>query len=218
MVSIISILGDIKSGIRKNDLKLLNYYHEVPVLYPAAIDMVDKEIVEITMHGVHAAVLALQKQTFLKSSSFPDGLCVHSFLEYINVRNCMAVLGRFAYVNVNAERRNAVRVKVDSDVDIIYSSSGHSFAGRLHDISVSGLSFFAQGLLPVGIGDEGTISIRLSGRELHIPSMFLKTDKKDEGYIHAFSILPDSKTEILVSQFIYARQVDIIREIKEQIV
>ena len=216
--AILAILMEIKSGKKKNDLKLLNYYHEIPVSYSATIDLIDRDCIEVTLHQAQAAVLGLQKQTILKSEHFPDELSVHSYVEYINVRNCMAVLGRFAYASVRAERRNAVRVNIGILINAEFIADELSISGQLEDISLTGLAISTFSPIPVGINNEGVINIVLMGKSLAIKAALLRSKELDNSHLHMFSIELDSKMEITVSQFIYSRQVEIIRELKDHVI
>ncbi len=213
---ILAIIGDIKSGKKKNDIRLLNYYNEIPVSYPATIDQIDRDCVEITVHQAQAAVIGLQKQTLLKSQHFPDALSVHCYVEYINVRNSMAVLGRFAYASVRAERRTSVRVNVGFMVKADFRSAGFGISGQIVDISLTGIAISSFDPMPSVIEEGGVINTVLSGRPISVKASFLKSKEADNSYIHMFSIEPDSQTETLISQFIYIRQVEIIRELKDQ--
>lgn len=214
--AIVAVLRDIKAGTVKNDLKLLNYYHEVPVSYGVTIDSIEGDTVEFTVHPAQAAVLGLQKQTLMKSSHFPNGLGVHCFVEYINVRNRMAVLGRFAYASIRADRRAAVRVNVGAPpIMAQYQAGGQTFCGELKDISVTGLAVLASEEMPTGMPEEGMLTLSLMGNSLVVKAATVRSVVADAGRLQTFRIELDAKMEEIVSQFIYSRQVEIIRELKE---
>ncbi len=213
---ILAIIRDIKYGKKKNDLKLLNYYHEIPVSYAATIDSIDNDCIEATVHQAQAAVLGLQKQTIIKSANFPDGLAVHCYVEYISVRNCFSVLGRFAFATVRAERRNAVRVDIAVMIKADFVSAGQQIPGQLEDISLTGLALSAFNPLPSGIDSNGVINIVIAGNNITVKAELLRSKEMDHGYLHMFKIELEPQMEIIVSQFIYSRQVEIIRELKEK--
>lgn len=216
--AIVAVLRDIKTGTLKNDLKLLNYHHEVPVSYGVTIDSIDGDAVEFTVHQAQAAILGLQKQTLMKSSHFPEGLGVHCFVEYINVRNRMTVLSRFAYAAIRADRRSAVRVRVgEPSVETAYQAEGQSVQGVLKDISVTGLAMVTPEELPTGIPETGTLTLNLLGNRLTVKATMVRSAAVGEGCLITFRIELDAKMEEIVSQFIYSRQVEIIRELKEYI-
>ena len=215
---ILSVLQKIKDGILKNDLKLLNYYHEVPVSYGVTIESVEGDAAELTVHQAQAAVLGLQKQTLLKSSHFPSGLGVHCFVEYINVRSQLAVLGRFVYASIRADRRNAVRVYAGApSITTQFKAEGQCVGGELKDISVTGMAVISSSELPSGLSEEGMLTLNLMGHVMAVKAVMVRSIPVEEGHLHTFRIELDAKMEEVVSQFIYSRQVEIIRELKEHI-
>ncbi len=214
--AILHVLREIKAGRLKNDLKLLNYYQEVPISYAAKIETIDTDCIEITAHQAQAVVLGLQKQVLLTSVLFPQGLGVHCFVEYVNVKNCFAVLGRFAYAAIRAERRGAVRVSIDGFLSATYTAETQSLSGRADDISVSGVAIHNQQAVPAGISDSGILQLSVQGATLLLPATLIKSSENDAGFIHTFRFEPDKHADMVISQYIYCRQVEIIRQLKEQ--
>lgn len=216
MEAILKILRGIKEGLLKNDLKLLNYYHEIPISYATKIEKIDTDCIECSAHQAQSVALGLQKQTLLTSSAFPQGLGVHCFVEYINVRNCFAVLGRFAFASIRAQRRNAVRVRIEEYVPAVYNSEGQIIEGRAFDISVSGIALQTQQEKPAGLQNNGNLQLSIQGSEIQLPSILVASSKRDDYFVHTFTIEPDKRADNLISQYIYSRQVEIIRQLKEQ--
>lgn len=215
--AIMQVLTDIKEGKLKNDLKVLSYYHNVPISYAAKIDSIDKESLEVSINQAQAVVLDLHKQTFVTSSHFPEGLTVHCYVEYVNVRNSYAVLGRFAYASNRAEKRGAVRVDVDSLLEAEYKAGDQSFSGKIQNISIIGLALECLTPKPVGIEEHGELIFTVQGNRMKISATLVRTYELEHGFLHAFRIELDSKAELLISQFVYTRQVEIIRELKDRI-
>lgn len=214
---ILQILRSIKAGGLPNDLKLLNYYHEVPISYGAKIDAIDADNVEVSAQQAQAVVLGLQKQCLMTSAHFPQGLGVHCFVEYVNVKNCFAVLGRFAFASIRAHRRAAVRVKVEESIQACYKAAGQEIRGQLNDISASGIALESQQESPVGLAESGSLTIVLQGKTFEIPAQHVKSRRHEEGFIHSFRIEPDKQADAQISQYVYSRQVEIIRQLKEQL-
>ena len=214
--TILHTLREMKAGRLKNDLKLLNYYHEVPISYAAKIDSIDSDCIEVTAHQAQSVVLGLQKQVLLTSSSFPQGLGVHCFVEYVNVKNCFAVLGRFAYASIRADRRNAVRVTTEGCLTATYTAEAQSLSGRADDISVSGISVHSQLAAPAGMLQNGILQLCIQNHELTLSATLIKSSTRDAVFIHTFSFEPDKDADKIISQYIYSRQVEIIRQLKEQ--
>ena len=214
--AILHILREMRAGRLKNDLKLLNYYHEVPISYAAKIETIDADCIEVTAHQAQAVVLGLQKQVLLTSALFPQGLGVHCFVEYVNVKNCFAVLGRFAYASIRAERRGAVRVSINGFLSATYTAETQSVAGRADDISVSGVAIYNQQAVPAGIPASGVLELLIQETTLRLPATLIKSAENDEGFVHTFRFEPDKNADKIISQYIYSRQVEIVRQLKEQ--
>jgi c-di-GMP-binding flagellar brake protein YcgR len=214
--AILQVLREIKAGKRPNDLKLLNYYNEVPISYAAKIDKIESDCIECTVHQAQSVVFSLQKQTLLTSSAFPQGLGVHSYAEYVNVKSCFAVLGRFVYATIHANRRAAVRVKVDGFHPASYLAEEYHLSGRIFDISVTGIAMQADHAAPAGLPEHGAIHIAINGADLAIPSSLVKVMEIDGACIYCFKTEPDKHADKEISHFIYSRQVEIIRQLKEQ--
>lgn len=217
MEAILRILHEIKNGSLKNDLKLLNYYHEVPISYATTIEKIESDCIECSAHQAQSVALGLQKQTLLTSAAFPQSLGVHCIVEYVNVKNCFAVLGRFAFASVRAQRRGAVRVRIQECISACYSAEGQNLEGRASDISVTGIAIQNRTPKPVGLPESGIIQLDFPGNKLELPTSFVTTTEHNGEFTHTFKIEPDKRADNLISQYIYTRQVEIIRELKEQL-
>jgi hypothetical protein len=212
-------LSNIFAGKIKNDLKLLNYYEEMPISYGnTIIDDCSGGTLELTVHPNQAVVIESQKQTLIKSSHFPDGLYVHSIAEYTNSNKNYIVLGRFAYAHVRAERRTAIRVKIQGQISVtIQADSGASCTAKLVDLSVKGIKVLDA---EMSFQDEAACTLKfvLLGNTITLPGVFLRDKINEKGHFFVFTIHPDSQTEAIISKLIYSRQVEIIQTIKEQII
>jgi hypothetical protein len=215
--AIMQVLTEIKEGKLRNDLKVLSYYHNVPISYAAKIDSLDKDSIEVSINQAQAVVLELHKQTFITSSHFPPGLAVHCYVEFVNVKNSYAVLGRFAYASNRAEKRGAVRVDVGSLLEAEYRAGNQSISGNIINISIIGLALMSHTATPAGIEEQGELLFAVQGNRIKVVAALVNTYDLEQGFLHAFKIELDSKAELLISQFVYTRQVEIIRELKDRI-
>lgn len=213
---IVGILTDLLTGRYKNDLKLVNYYQEMPISYGAVeIDECSGGTLELTVHQNQAVVMAHQKQTILKSKHFPDGLSVHAIAENVNINKSYVMLGRFAYANINAERRAAIRVKMQEDIPVTITVDSSTYTGQLVDISVSGVKVKDSGLS----SDSANASICISfpAETISLSGVFLREKRNENGHFHVYTFEADTNAETVISKIIYARQVEIIQMLKDQI-
>lgn len=215
--AIVHTLRAMHDGLKRNDLRLINYHHEIPISYPVVIERIDQDMVDLQVHPNQAVVLSTQRQALLKSAAFPKGLGVHAIAEYVNIRNSFVTLGRFVYANIRAERRDTVRVAVEERTDAVYWADNQKAAGQLLDISLGGIALLSEAALPVGIAERGEIRFSLLGAPLEAPAQLVGSRRREGGYLHTFRIEVDTQTDLAISQFIYARQVEIIRDLKEKL-
>ncbi len=216
LAAIIQTFREIQSGQKKNDLRLINYYHEIPVSYPVTIEGVEEDTVDLKVHQAQSMVLAMQKQALIKSAAFPQGLGVHAMVEHNSTKKCIAILGRFAYASIRAERRDSVRVAIEEKIHAEYQAEDQSVEGQLRDISLTGFALHSSTPLPAGIKEEGVARIPLGETVLVLPTRLIATVQKDDGYLHAFNFDVDKQADKIISHYIYNRQVEIIRNLKEQ--
>lgn len=211
-----SVLADVSSGHRKNDIKLVNYFQEMPISYGTVdIDECSGGVLEITAHQNQTVVIAHQKQTILKSKHFPDGLSVHAIAENVNLKKSCVALGRFAYVRITAERRNAVRVRLQESIQVTVKTHSAVYTGILADISVSGIKIKNSGL-PSNPANA-LINISFTGINISLSGTFLREKIDEDGQFHVFTIDPDNSSEGIISKLIYVRQVEIIQMLKDQL-
>lgn len=216
--SIVNVFAEMTSGRLKPDINLLNYYNEVPVSYGSTICSVDKDSVELLVHEHQALIMKNDNSTLIKSKHFHKGLAVHCYAAYVSVPKKTVILHNFAYAQIRAERREAVRVKVDGMIPVKFSYEEGEVNGSVVDISGTGISF--QTTTPPGINSDqnGFISFAIMGTALAVPGTFIRSLANADRHIYIFQIKPDRISENVICKFIYQRQVEIIQEIKEGLV
>lgn len=214
--AIIKTFKDIQTGSIPCDVKLLNYYREIPVSFGATITNVMDDRVDMNVHQNQAVVMKHAKQTLIKCEYFPNGLGVHSYVAMTNVNSGRAILTRFAYAQIAAERRGAVRVEIDFPLEGGFAAPGGALVGNVADISVTGASLDLSIKPAVDIAVEGEFVCLLPNGRIKVPARFLKSFETEKGYRVVVTFAPDNKLELLISQFIFSLQVEIIRELKDQ--
>ncbi len=212
---ILETLAAIKKGTLSNDLRLLNYYRSIPVNFGATVEFIDGDTVELSVHQQQAVVMHLEKQTFLKSSHFPND--VLAAVSYVNIDKCVAMATKFAYAVIRAERRQFVRVEVKDRIDGTFSAPAVTVKGTLNDISIGGIAIVAAIPNPPEGSLKGTVRLGLPGGPFDIPATLLRVIPAQENNLAICEIQPDARAEKGISQYIFQRQVEIIRELKDSI-
>lgn len=214
--AIIKVFQDIHAGAIPCDVKLLNYYREIPVSFSATITNVMDDRVDVNVHQNQAVVMKHVKQTLIKCEYFPNNLGVHSYVAMTNVNSGRAILTRFAYAQIAAERRGAVRVEIDFPLEGTFVAPGAELAGKVADISVTGASLNLSAKPAMDANIEGKLVCQLPSGRIEVPAQLLKYFETENGYRAVVTFSPDNKLELLISQFIFSLQVDIIRDLKDQ--
>jgi len=216
---IVRVFSEIAAGRLKSDLKLLNYVDEVPVSFGATINIVERESVELEVHEHQAVIIKRDNSTLIKSRHFYNGLSVHCYAAYVNVPKKIVILHNFAYAQIRAERREAVRVKLHGKLPVKFSYENVKIVGYMVDISANGVSICSSSVPSTETGQSGLLNFTISGNSLEVSGTFVKiATKGDDGDICVFQMEPDMKTDAIIGLFIYQRQVEIIQLLKEGLV
>lgn len=215
--AILAVLAAMRDKRIPNDLKLLNYFNEIPVSYPAGIDYLEDDVLELTVHQTQLVAIAEQKMTFLKSAHFPHDVVAK--VNKIRPEKKTVLLWRFGYATIRSERRESVRVKVMDKYEVLFRGVDFSFRGRLQDISLTGISFEAPLRDDLAENIEGEVSLFLPSGVLDMPATLLRIVTSEE-YVEAKYILKLELTprlENAIGQFIFQQQSEVIKEMKARV-
>lgn len=216
--AIVQVFSDMVANKLKRDFSLLNYYDEVPVSYGSTIVGVEGDSVELKVHEHQALILKQDNSALIKCRHFHNDLGVHCYASYVNVAKKTVILHNFAYAQIRAERREAVRVKVRDSLPVKFTYGSVVIEGDLEDISGNGVSINA-GLVPATKTDQGgMLHLTLAGTALKIPGSFVRaTADASGGATCIFQIKPDTRGDTIIGRFIYQRQVEIIQQLKDEV-
>jgi hypothetical protein len=210
---ILATLAQILAGRLDNDLRLVNYHCQIPVSYGASVLTVEENAVEFSVHQIQAVVISLEKITILKSRHFPRD--VFAQVNYVNVAKSRIVLSGFSYALVRADRRMSVRVELCAPILAVFSSAEASVSGRLFDMSLTGISISVAQNPGLLISEKGELSVTLPNETITVPASLLTIKPLADGCRLIFEIEVNRASEGCISQFIFRRQVEIIKELKE---
>jgi c-di-GMP-binding flagellar brake protein YcgR len=116
---------------------------------------------------------------------------------------------------VRADRRLSVRVELTDPVYATFTSPTTTVSGRLHDMSVTGIAFTVDTDPGIAISEAGTVTVTLPIGLVSLPAALLKVTPQEEGVRLAFQIEPNRESEEQISRYIFQRQVEIIKELKD---
>jgi len=203
----------------KKALKLINYYKGLPLSYPATISSVDRGVVDLDVQQEQAFTIEKNRSTFIRSPLFKHD--VFAQVQYVNIKKKAATFVKFTYVEIMAERRNFIRMEPEPSPDAIIESPLGIINGNLYDVSLSGLNIAVDEYYRLESSMETSIRFRLANLEnnfdimIHIPARVVGVMDGSHPYHYRFTIYPDKLMERNLSQYIFHRQIEIIKEIKD---
>lgn len=200
-------------------LRLVNYYKGLPISYPATLVEMSNGVLELDVHQQQAVALESTRWTFVKCARFPHSLLAE--VKDVDVRRMMASLHNFSYVEILAEQRTSLRLELEPPGDAEILIDGGAVQGKVQDISLGGFSIRPE--KPCELAKGGVVRLKVMVPNLlqntqtavEIDSRIIEVTADDYGGICRFSISSDPQAEGIISRFIFQRQVDIVRELKE---
>jgi hypothetical protein len=205
-----------KEGAKVN---LTNYYRGLPVTYPAVILGVEQGNVDLDVNPQQAIAIASDHYTLIRSKFFPDPIVAH--VQYVNIKKHMVSLNKLCFVEVLAEKRAAVRLNLDPPVRATIQHVDQGIAGNLVDISTQGIAITVDNFATLEIGAEMPVkfmlpdSVLLKQTLIKVSATLIDIAGSAAPYRYRFRISPEKHQEQLISRYIFQRQVEIIRGLKE---
>ena len=201
----------------------LNYYKEIPVSYDATLLSVENEMAEFEVHDYQAKVITMERRALIYShekSPVSEDLVAEAF--YVNVAKKRVILCKFGYARISSDRRRFVRVLLDIRVEADLIIDGDMVSGIIKDISLGGAAVsltscdqLAPGMalnLLVKLPDSQTGAIN----EVGLGATVVKIVGTAAPFICYVEFLPEKQSQQQISYFINQRQVEIIKELKDE--
>jgi len=210
--AIIKALSAIMHNKFPNDLILLNYYNDMPISFGANIEHIDHGIVAMTVHSFQAVSMILQNTTFLKSDLLPHWVLANVLK--IDREHNLAYLTLFSYVQNTSERRMYVRMTLPDMVEASFHNNQQEVPGAVREISFGGVAILAPQENVLKEKEKGVVTLLLPSVKLDVPGVFLKYQEQDSLRRHIFQLKMNTKSERILSQFIYQQQSKIMEEFK----
>jgi c-di-GMP-binding flagellar brake protein YcgR len=207
----------IKKG--KTNVKLINYYHGLPLSFPATMISIDHGMLDLDVHAQQAVAIERDRYTFIRCDAFKWIICAN--IQYVNAQKRAATLTGFKYIEIMAERRNAIRLRLNPPSEAIFGCNGTSVQGKLYDLSMNGLAITTVTAPECEVGQETRIQFMLpnilqnSCTNVEVPATLVGVNDDDKTYLCKFSITVDKSLEQLISKYIFQRQVEIIQDLRD---
>ena len=217
-----AIIAGFQDIIKRGDrpkFRLVNYYKGLPISYPATIAELNYGTLELDVHQQQAVVIDRSGHVFIKCDYFDCAILAE--VQNVDVRRMTAAVKNFTFVEIMAERRDALRLELEPPTEAEISCDSIKLPGRLFDISLGGFSIRTAERCPFGKGAEVRLRVMVPNllqntvTGIQTTACHVETISKGDSDICRFSFQADAQSEAAISRFIFQRQVEIIREIKE---
>lgn len=217
---IISILKRELEKQPRYEVQLINYYKGLPVSYPAQLVAVERGIVEVDVYPQQAVVMTEQHGTFVRCRALRHDLFAH--VQYVNIRRRAASLRKLCYVEIMAERRNYIRLELDPYQSALIRTPDGKIRGELTELSINGACVKVEQPCTLEIDDEIALSFMMHGIMHQNFDYNVKTAARLVGIegdvlprYYRFTIAPDKVLDRFLAQYLFQRQIEIIREIRD---
>ena len=200
---------------------ITNYFKGLPITYPAIILGVERGNLDLDVHPQQAVAIASDHYTLIRSNLFPFPIVAH--VQYVNIKKHVVSLNKLGFVDVLAEKRTAVRLKLDPPVQATIQNGDQVIDGAVLEISIQGIAVEVDHYVLVEAGADILVKFMLPDPVLmkqslvEMPATLVEIVGDTAPYCYKFRISPGKHQEQLISRYSFQRQVEIIRNLKDRI-
>jgi len=216
---IFAVFKNALAGKKLPPLKLINYYKGLPLIYDARVAAVEQDVLDLDVQPQQAVAMAGDHYTLIRCKLFPHDIAAH--VQYVNIPRHAASLSKLRYVEIMAEKRNSVRLKLEHHTPAAFPFREQEVTGRLTDLSINGAAVSIDRHLDMPPGSEIMLRFMLPDLAQHKLSP-IKTDARlvqtggdASPYSYCFAIYPEKEVEQQLSRYIFQRQIEIIRDLRD---
>jgi len=109
----------------------------------------------------------------------------------------------------------SVRVALTEFIRATFRTEGASASGHLLDMSLTGVSIGVESDPGLALSERGELTVSLPSGSISFPASLLKVVPMTSGTRLILEVELDRASEVSISQFIFKRQVEIIKELKD---
>jgi hypothetical protein len=216
---IFATLKSALAGKKLPPLKLMNYFKGLPLIYAATVESVEHGILDLDVQPQQAVAMAADHYTLIRCKLFPHDIAAH--VQYVNVPRHAASLSKLRFVEIMAERRSSVRLELAHPTQAAFTFQGQDMHGKLSDISTSGAAINIDDYLDMPPGSETILRLTLPDLAqntlipIKVEASLVHIEGHASPYSYCFTIHPEKLLEQQLSRYIFQRQIEIIRDLKD---
>lgn len=218
----VDILSLLKAEFAKNpktELLLINYYKGMPVSFKAKIAGIDNGALDLDINPQQAVAISIEHYTFIRSKIFKHDILAKA--QYVSAKHKAVSLKQFCYVEIMAERRNHLRLNITPSINAILLASTETLRGKIIELSTAGSVMEVDESNDTPLGEEAKLMFMIPDAEqntsynIKIPTKLVAIADGSKPIHYRFMLLPDKITDRQISKYLFHRQVEIIRELKD---
>lgn len=215
--AILSFFSEMKSTKPNLSFSFLNIYKELPISNDATLFDIKGKHVEFKTSPLQFAAIHYSMETIIQAPFLTTNILGR--LAYLDGSHNLVSLSDFSYADVHFNKRAAVRVRLKIPLNVNLTVDGGRISGMIRDVSLQGCCVTT----PAGslLERANNISLHLKLMhdnkllEAHVPVRLMRLHGAPL-YNCAMTFDHTAETEKVLSIFIYQRQLEIIRELKEK--
>ncbi len=190
----------------------ISYYKEVPIIFKTKIKKTTDKFIILDISKTSINVARLNKPIFLKAP-FLEKPVKARVLSVDFSRNIMALESpRFS--DIPAEKRKHIRIELAEPTKVIVRKGNEETMGLIVDISAGGIKFYTGDLKDLKEGEEIELIFTLANHNIKTKGEIKHINKAGKGYMVGVQIFPDLKSENIISDFVMAKQFEILKELR----
>lgn len=215
--SIVELFKVIAATDREATVSLLNIYKELPISNSATIFDIKGKNLEFKTTPLQLAAAHHNGETLIQAPFLNTSII--GKVIYIDQSHDLIALGHLSYAEVFYDKRNAVRVRLRVPLNVTLDADGTKVPGMMRDVSLGGCGVTTLAGPTLDRASNVTLHIKLFENdtmiEADIPARIVRLGEGPP-YDCGITFLHTADTERILSMFIYRRQLEIIRELKEK--
>ena len=200
---------------------LTNIYKEVPITHAATLCEVKSHFLELATCELQLAAISQCKEVFILSPQLETPVLAQ--LENIDIRHGVVQLVNLRSAELPEVNRKTVRVRFKKPLQIMMYSGADRISGVIHDVSLGGCCINTLVRKEMSDSDDIHVELKLIDQgtgELttaSIPSTVVRVSGDSPPFRCALSFQHTQQTEQFLSVFIYQRQLEILKELRDAI-
>ncbi len=206
---IIDFFEKLKSESR-DEIEIISYYREVPVVCKSRILAVEEEDVRAQICNLN--IFRIGNEVYIKHQNLPRVVVVR--IKDLNIPKEEVSLEILGFTDLPQDKRRYVRVTPKDPIPVRVRRDSLEIIGNMADISPGGIGVYVRDPKGLKPGDIVKVRFTLPKGIIEVSAQIRHITPSGEVFRIGFQYELDIKTEEIVSDYVMERQFEILRELK----